>query len=406
METHWTETTKRIVVVVGVLLALFLIYLARPVIPMVLMAAVVAYALYPVVSFLHRRLRFPHTLATVVVYLLLLLVLASIPVLLGPYLVNEIRSLDVNFFELGEKAREGVRALLERWRTVSIAGAEVDLRPLVDPALEALGEAGSAPAIPPPGSWLPRLGRWLSGFASTVTSAFVAFFLTMLYSFYMVKDAPRWSTGLEGLVPEAYREEFRELRRRLAAVWSAFFRGQLLLCLVIAGMTFVVLTVLGIPGAIPLAILAGIMEVVPNLGPFLALVPAALVALLRGSMWIPLPNFWVAVIVVGAYVLIQQVENNFLGPRIVGGSIDLPPLVVLVGVVVGVTSAGLVGAYLSGPILASLKVLALYAYNKVLDRAPFPELQAGAEEEAVLPVGIRPRTAQRRKGKRPARTVP
>lgn len=405
MEAHWTETTKRIVVVVGVLLALLLLYLARTVIPMVLMAAVVAYALYPIVSFLHRRLRLPHTLATIVVYLLLLLALASIPVLLGPYLVQEIRSLDVNFIELGAKAREGIRAWLERWRTVSLAGAEVDLSPLVDPALEALGEAGVAPVIPPPGTWLPKLGRWLSGFASTVTSAFVAFFLTMLYSFYMVKDAPKWGAGLDPLVPEAYREEFRELRRRLAAVWSAFFRGQLLLCLIIAGITFVVLTALGIPGAIPLALLAGVMEVVPNLGPLLALVPAALVALLRGSMWIPLPNFWVALIVVGAYVLIQQVENNFLCPRIVGGSIDLPPLVVLVGVVVGVTVAGIVGAYLSGPILASLKVLALYAYNKVLDRTPFPELGPGAEEEAVLPVGVQPPAVRRRKGKRPARTV-
>ncbi|MGC8874289.1 MAG: AI-2E family transporter, partial [Chloroflexia bacterium] len=316
---------------------------------------------------------------------------------------------DVNFVELGERTREGLRGLLERWRTIPLGGTQVDLSPLVDPALEALGETGSVPVIPPPGSWLPKLGRWLSGFASTVTSAFVAFFLTLLYSFYMVKDAPRWGPGLDRLVPEAYREEFRELRRRLAGVWRSFFRGQLVLCLVIAAITFVVLTALGIPGAIPLALLAGLMEVVPNLGPFLALVPAALVALLQGSMWLPLPNFWVGVIVVGAYVLIQQVENNFLAPRIVGGSIDLPPLVVLVGVVVGVSSAGLVGAYLSGPILASLKVLALYAYNKVLDRPPFPELRPGAEEEAVLPVFAEPlpqgKSARRRKGKRSVRTA-
>ncbi len=405
MEAHWTETTKRIVAVVGVVVGFVLLYLARPVLPMVLMAAVVAYALYPIVTFLHRRLRFPHTLATVTVYLLLLLALAAIPVLLGPYLLHQVRSLDLNFVELGERAREWLRTLLERWRTASIAGAKVDLRPVIDPALDALGEAGSAPVIPPPGTWLPKLSKWLSGFASTVTSALVAFFLTILYSFYMVKDAPRWQAALDPLVPEAYREEFRELRRRLALVWSAFFRGQLVLCLVMAAITFVLLVALGIPGAIPLALLAGLMEVVPNLGPFLALVPAVLVALVQGSMWIPLPNFWVAVIVVGAYVLLQQVENNFLCPRIVGGSIDLPPLVVLVGVVVGVTSAGLVGAYLSGPILASLKVLALYAYNKILDRAPFPELKAGAEEEAILPVPAQPRRRPRT-GKRPARTLP
>jgi len=382
METRWTETTKRIVAVAGVLLLLLLLYMARSVLPAVLVAAVVAYALYPAVSWLHRRLRFPHTLATVATYGLVLLFLAAIPVLIGPYVVSQFKSLNLNFVELGEQARQWAHDTLQSLRSPVIAGTTLDLSSLVDPALEALGEKGTVPTIPPPGTWLPKLGKWLTGFASTLTSAIVAFFLTLLYSFYMVKDAPRWGQLLDRMLPEKYRSELQELRRRLASIWGSFFRGQLLLCLVMAIISFVVLTIIGIRAAIPLAILVGVLEVIPNLGPLLALIPAVLVALIQGSSWLPLSNGWVALIVAVAYILIQQVENNFLVPRIIGGSIDLPPLLVLVGVVIGVASAGLVGAYLSSPILASIKILGLYAYDKVLDRPPFAK-PAGEEKAAA-----------------------
>jgi len=393
MEARWTETTKRIVAVAGVLLGLLLLYLGRVVLPMVLIAAVIGYALYPAVSFFRRRLRFPQTLATVAVYLLLLLILASVPVLVGPFVVRQFQALDVNFLELAEQARQWVRETLQVWRAPTIAGAVIDLSSLVDPALDALGEQGTLPDILQAKNWLPWLVKKLPGFASTLSSAFIAFFLTMLYSFYMVKDAPQLGGRLDQMIPERYRDELHELRHRLTRIWSSFFRGQLLLCLVMALISFAVLMIIGIRAAIPLAILAGLMEVVPNLGPILALVPAVLVALIQGSTWIPLSNGWVALIVVGAYVLIQQVENNFLCPRIVGGSIELPPIVVLVGVVVGVTSAGLVGAYLSGPILASIKILGLYSYNKVLDRPPFPE---SLEEEQA-----RKEAAQEARRRRP-----
>ena len=393
MEARWTETTKRIVAVAGVLLGLLLLYLGRVVLPMVLIAAVIGYALYPAVSFFRRRLRFPQTLATVAVYLLLLLILASVPVLVGPFVVRQFQALDVNFLELAEQARQWVRETLQVWRAPTIAGAVIDLSSLVDPALDALGEQGTLPDILQAKNWLPWLVKKLPGFASTLSSAFIAFFLTMLYSFYMVKDAPQLGGRLDQMIPERYRDELHELRHRLTRIWSSFFRGQLLLCLVMALISFAVLMIIGIRAAIPLAILAGLMEVVPNLGPILALVPAVLVALIQGSTWIPLSNGWVALIVVGAYVLIQQVENNFLCPRIVGGSIELPPIVVLVGVVVGVTSAGLVGAYLSGPILASIKILGLYSYNKVLDRPPFPE---SLEEEQA-----RKEAAQKARRRRP-----
>lgn len=383
LRPRWTETTKRTVLILGLLLGLLLLYVGRHTLLSLLLAAAIAYALFPFVSFLQRRLRFPRPLATVVVYLLLLLVLATIPIVVVPVVVGQVRALNLNLMALLVEGREWLRQTLTAWRTVQLGGSTLDLSSLVDPALGALGEAGGMPALPSPETWLPRLFGALSGFASTVTAAALAFFLTLLYSFYMVKDAEEWGRKLDQLVPESYRAEFDELQRRLNAIWGAFFRGQLLFCLIIAVVTFAALAALGISGSIFLALLVGVLEVIPNIGPLVALLPIALVALIQGSSTLPLSNGWVALIAVAVYAVIQIVGTNFLAPIIIGGSVDLPPVVMLIGVVVGASAAGLIGAFLATPVVASLRVLCFYAYNKLLDRDPFPAAARKAEGHAA-----------------------
>lgn len=374
METRWTEATKRMVAVVGVIAGLILLYLARVTLRSLLVAAVVAYVLFPLVDWLQRRLRFPRTLAVMTVYMLILLIISSIPILVVPTVVEQVQALDLNWTDLLSQGRDWLVETLQTWRVIQLpAGFSIDLSSLVDPALEAVGAEGALPDLPSPTSWLPRLFGAVSGVASSVTSATIAFLLTLVYSFYMVKDGAEWGQQLNQFIPTAYQGEIAELRRRLSDIWSSFFRGQLLLCLAIGLMSFTALTAMGIPGAVPLAILAGLMEVIPNIGPLIALVPATLVALIQGSNIIPWPNGWVALLVLGVYLLIQQIENNLLVPRIIGGSVDLPSLVVLVGVVIGAGNAGVLGAFLAAPVLATLKVVGLYAYNKVLDRPPFAE---------------------------------
>jgi len=128
-------------------------------------------------------------------------------------------------------------------------------------------------------------------------------------------------------------------------------------------------------------LLAGVMEFVPNLGPLLAAIPAILLALFRGSSYLPLTNFWFAVLVTGLYLLIQQIENNLLVPRILGHSLKLHPLVVLTGLIVGGSLAGILGMLLAAPVLATLRVIGYYVFCRLYDRDPFAE----AEEEKEPP---------------------
>jgi predicted PurR-regulated permease PerM len=90
-----------------------------------------------------------------------------------------------------------------------------------------------------------------------------------------------------------------------------FFRGQLMLMLIIGFITWVGLTILGIPGALSLAIVAGLLEIIPNLGPIVATIPAVIVALLQGSTYLPLDPWVVAIIVLVFYLFVQQLGKQF-----------------------------------------------------------------------------------------------
>ena len=128
------------------------------------------------------------------------------------------------------------------------------------------------------------------------------------------------------------------------------------------------------------------LALIPSLGPVLALIPAVIVALVQGSTYLPVSNTTFVIIVLGLYLIIQQIEGNLITPRIVGQAIELPPVVVLVGVLVGTTVAGLPGTVLAAPIIATGRVLTTYALNKIMDREPFYRL----ETKKVEPVQLRP----------------
>ena len=112
-----------------------------------------------------------------------------------------------------------------------------------------------------------------------------------------------------------------------------------------------------------------------------AAIPAVLIAYFQGSAHLPLSNGWFALLVIGLYVVIQQFENNILVPRIIGRSLNLHPLVVIIGVIGGASLAGIMGIFLAAPILASLRIVGGYVYSKLLDLEPFDELRASSFDE-------------------------
>jgi predicted PurR-regulated permease PerM len=341
-----------------VILVLFalVVYRFREVLPPLIIALLVAFVLDPVVDFLAARLRLARGLATAIVFLVLFLVglgAMAAPVTAFPSIQRAVRTIQFDFTHI----ITDIGAFVER--PVQIWGYSLDLSNVYQELNATLSRFAASVA------------QGTLNFALTVASGAVWLIFILIASFYLVKDADRIVEQLDRLAPPGYRDDFVRLRQQVTAVWHAFLRGQLLLGLTIAVMTTIAGLSVGLHYAAVLGLFAGLLEFVPNLGPFLAAIPAVLVALFQGSSFLPLSNFWFAVLVVGLYIIVQQVEGNLLVPRILGHSLNLHPLVVLIGIIVGGSLAGILGMLVAAPVLATLRVVGRYVFYRLYDRDPF-----------------------------------
>ena len=367
-ERRWDKSTKRIVLLTFLFLLALIIYRFRAVLPPLILAFLAAFIIDPVVDFLEERTVLSRTVATAVVFLVIILVLASAPAVAVPTIVREIRRLNLDFVQI---LADVERLIAE---PVEIFGREFDLREVYQQVQTTLEQyisrvaAGTVDVV--------------FGFASTV---FWLIFI-LLSAFYLVRDADRIVAGMDTLMPPPMQEDFVQLRIRITNVWHAFLRGQLLMGIFMVVITTGAALIIGLPNALALGILAGVTEFIPNIGPVIAAIPAVAVAFFEGSTWIPLEGFWFAVLVLGVYIVIQQIEGNLLLPRVMGRSLNLHPLVVLVAIIAGGSLAGILGMLLASPFVATLRVLVEYVYHRLTDQDPFPE-EEGKKEKPPSGVG-------------------
>lgn len=351
MSKPWSPQAKRLIATGIIVFWGLVLYRVRSVIVPLALAILLAYILNPLVGLL-RKLRLSRTGATIIIYLLLILVLVATLSILVPPLVQELVSIDVDFAAI----LAGLRQLIIRYQTVEFLGFSIDLYRVF---LDIQGELAALV-----GSLASQSVTIVRGAAS---SALWGIFI-LIISFYLLKDANRVFSYLEGLVPPEYREEWNQLMEEIGDTWDSFLRGQIILSSAVGGITAVTMWIVGVQNALLLGILAGILEIIPNLGPTLAAVPAVALALFLGSEHLALSSGWFALLVAGLYVAIQQVENNFLVPRIIGRSVNLHPMVVIVGAIGGAMLGGILGIFLAAPVLGSARILGGYLYRKLLQK--------------------------------------
>ncbi|MBN1311945.1 MAG: AI-2E family transporter, partial [Anaerolineae bacterium] len=174
------------------------------------------------------------------------------------------------------------------------------------------------------------------------------------------------------LVPRSYKRDVQLLIREIDQVWKAFFRGQVTLSLIVTIILTVVSTVLGLPYPLLLGIWGGLLEFLPSIGNMIWGATVVLAALLEGSTYLPIPNTTFALIVVVVYVVFAQVDVNILIPNIIGRHVKLHPMVVLIGVIIGISVGGVLGVALAAPTIASLRIIGRYIYAKLFHMYPFP----------------------------------
>lgn len=383
MSTEWSRPTKYIVGVALTLFGLYVLYLSQDALTLLILAALIAFLLAPLINFLHHDLKLPRGLAVLLAYLFLVLIFLLAPLVLLPPIIDGFQVLaGIDYQILLDRVLNWLKDTLLYLSTtnVHIFSIPIDLSGIATPALQNLQESGpTALRLPSLQSLIDPLSSAATitygvatSVAGTVVSGAVSIIFTLFFALYMSIDSHKFRPWFLSLVPEPYRPEIAQLLERLRRIWRAYFRGQLILMLSIGMLTWVGNTILGLPGAFALAFIAGIMELIPNLGPFLAAVPAVIVALIQGSTNFDISNFYFALIVIGFYWAVQVTENNLIVPRVLGEAVELPPLVVMVGVFIGASVAGIPGALLAAPVIASTREILSYLGAKMWSRDPFP----------------------------------
>jgi predicted PurR-regulated permease PerM len=375
----WSDTTKRWVVLGLVLAGLAVLYKVRALLPPVILACLLAYLLNPVVE-RFSRLKLSRNGATAVTYVLLLVALVLAASMLVPMVVQQISSINVDL----QQIYESVLRIMSRYQTISILDYSIELSDVFEKLEDSLIQLITGFASRSAEEMLVLALGIASGFAST----FVWVIFVLVVSFWLVKDANEIKASVARLVPEDYREEVDALWREVSIVWDSFFRGLLVLSLTVGVVTGVSIWAVGVKNALLLGMLAAVLEVVPGIGPIIACAPAVAVAYFQGSTHLPIANGWFAVLVLALYLVIQQVENNVLVPRILGDSVKLHPLAVMVGAIGGYAVGGIVGAFLAAPVIGTFKILGGFIYRKLIEveaeprRAEEPEAASEVAESA------------------------
>ncbi len=202
--------------------------------------------------------------------------------------------------------------------------------------------------------------------ASTFTLLFVLFSLLVI-AFHMLSDIDGLSLSYAWILPGKNREEKARLAVKimdtLTKQLGSWVRGQLFLMFLIGFFTYIALLALQVPYALPLAILAGLLEFIPNLGPTIAAIPAVFVAFFLVS---PLTGF----LTLGFYILLQQLENNFIVPGIMKNAVDVQPLTTILLLLIGFELKGVLGAVVSVPLYVAVRCVARYIWP---DKGPFAD---------------------------------
>ncbi len=381
MNTTWSRPTKYIVGVGLVLFGIFILNLSSLVIPSLVIAALIAVIVRPVIAWLQSRIHLSRGLVVGLVYLFLAILAPLVIMLILPTISNALVYVGNQDYEsILQSIEEWLRSTLITIKAIQLplAGFDTYVDRAVDMLLEALQPFSSTITIPPSiDTVLQPLGSALNSvmvaganLVGAVISRAAMIGFIFLASIYISLDAHTYRNAFLNAVPAAYRPEISTLLTRIESLWNAFFHGELTLMLVVGVMTTIGLTALGLPGALYLGIIAGLLEIIPNFGPFIATVPAVIVALIQGSASLPISNLAFAGVVILFYILVQQVENNLIVPRVLGTALELSPLIVMTGIVVGASVSGILGALLATPVIATGREVLHYINRKMQDQEP------------------------------------
>lgn len=361
MRHQWDAPLRYLVLIFLLILVIAALWYVREIFQPLITAALIAYFLSPAVNFIAARWRFRRKTAANLVYFLSLTFFIALLVSAVPILFDELQSVSADL----TLALNELETALQK--PILIGNLPFQFGTLIP----AIRQTLNGMAVPDPQDALRIL---------EVTSRnFLWLLVILVTAYYLMTDWDKLRTKMISLAPQAEQSDLRHLYRDVRTVWMSYLRGQIRLIVILAILYSIGWFAIGLPGALALGVLAGLLNLLPEIGPFAVAALATIVAFLEGSNFIHISNFWFAVLTLGVYLIVNNFKNIWLQPRILGHSVFLHEGLVFVAIISAIVLQGVQGVLIIVPLLATFVVIGRYVRRRLLGLPPFEE-----EEPAPL----------------------
>jgi predicted PurR-regulated permease PerM len=327
---------RTILLVIGIIVASFVtlkvLWISRHILSWIFIALFLSLALNPAVDRIEKRIK-RRGIATGIVYIATLIAIALIGWLFVPTLVDQVNNFAhkvPDYIDSITKGRGRLGFLQTKYH-------------LVDKARHALDTGGASKLFGVSGTALALAKGVVNAVLAIVTIAFMTFF--------MLLEGPGWVDRFFSLMRPEPRKRWRAVGRDIYRTVGGYVTGNLLISLIAGTLTAIVLAIMGVPYAIALGLIVGILDLIPLAGATIAAIIVGAVAFVHS---VP-----AGIVVIAFFLVYQQIENHILQPVVYGRTVQLSPLVVLISVLIGAELAGVLGALAAIPVAGALQVIFL-----------------------------------------------
>lgn len=321
-------TVSSIIRIIIVLVVIALLYILRDILLILIVSIILASAVNPWVSAMQKK-RIPRVFGALIIFAITLGLFSLIIALLVPPIATQISDISHNFSRLWSK-------LITDFSQFQSSSIQKSLLDNLQKGLQSLQA---------------NIGQATAGVFNALASIFGGFFSfigIVVITFYILIEENAMSRFLRSVLPAKYQPYIFQTIKKMQERLGQWLKGQLILGFIVGLLVFIGLSIFNVKYALVLGLWAGLTEMIPYLGPFLGGIPGVFIALTTGG-----PTK--AIIVAAIYIVIQQLENNLLVPKVMQKTTGLNPLVVIIAVLVGAKIAGILGILLAVPVVLVIK---------------------------------------------------
>ncbi|MFY9588436.1 MAG: AI-2E family transporter [Actinomycetota bacterium] len=339
----------------------YLVWPLRVIFPPVALALVVVYLLNPLVNRLQRR-GVRRGLAVALIYVAFVAVVTTALSLLIPLIARQISGFIEKLPTYVQDVTDWVNRFAARrgWDFRIDLTTEKIQQYVTDNRQAIIGVLGG-----------------VKSFAFSLIHILITLIIGIILSIYILLDLPKIQRSVRAMLPENRRDEIVGLTEKIGGALGGFFRGQLLVALFVGVASAVGLSIVGIPFAVVVGLIAGIFNLVPLIGPFVGAVPAVILALLSDK---PGNAIWAGLVL----LIVQQIDNHIISPNVMGRTVKLHPITVMLALLAAGSLVGIFGMLLIIPAIAAVKAVAQHLWSKRTVRDALADAYPGSEAPALF----------------------